>query len=168
MKSLLYIFSFSFLVVMSWSSCTKLRCENGYELENDICVCPKGKYEDFGKCRELESNEYYGIANCIYKDTIFVKFEKDTNMALYKIRVKQDDWGKEFELPYIEKQGYDSIAPYNYISIFRPRYTVYPKFLRCIIYGKIYSNYFSGIIQWYEGLGSEVVIEEECPFWMER
>ena len=48
--------------------------EYGYELTENGCECPEGKFSAYGTCRELKENEWYGITSgCPCEDTLFVR-----------------------------------------------------------------------------------------------
>ena len=53
-------------------SCKREKCPPHYVSSGDGCICPPGKYEGKGMCRDLKPNEYYGImSGCPCNDTLF-------------------------------------------------------------------------------------------------
>ncbi|MCS6930521.1 MAG: hypothetical protein NZM43_13620 [Saprospiraceae bacterium] len=85
-----------FVVVALISSmliaCKKEKCPSGYVKSGDNCICPAGKYEGKGMCRDLKPNEYYGIMNgCPCNDTLFFEvIGKDEKLLRYRIDL---GWG---------------------------------------------------------------------------
>lgn len=63
-----------FFVFLFWQckGCKESNCGDGYEVINDKCQCPSGKFETDGVCRTLKPNEYYGIStDCECQDSAF-------------------------------------------------------------------------------------------------
>lgn len=66
------ILSFSLLVLSITQACNNNKCSDGYVSDGDDCKCPEGKFEGHRRCRTLDANEYYAIAeNCACRDTAF-------------------------------------------------------------------------------------------------
>lgn len=73
-------------------SCKKNKCPEGFVSMDNTCICPEGKFEGNGMCRELKPNEYYAsLEHCICKDTIFFEIvERKSSM----LRARLDlGWG---------------------------------------------------------------------------
>ena len=89
MKNIIKIIAIAMIasVFMQCSKCKgkdPILCENGYENQNEICVCPSGKFQtpkgnygDYDSCRVLKPNEYYTITSgCPCEDTVFFKISQ--------------------------------------------------------------------------------------------
>lgn len=150
-------------------SCNQIKCRNGYEMIDESCICPEGKFEGFGKCQKLEENEYYGVSDCVFQDTFFIKFEKNVKDKIYRIGVKQrGNTVLRYTSPYIEFQAYDSIPPLQSDIIAEKRIIDpdYPVPVNVTTYGRLYPQKYEGVIKWWYFVNDKVV--EICPFAMER
>lgn len=82
-----------FFVFVFWhcKGCKEKNCGDGYELINDVCQCPPGKFETDGVCRVLKPNEYYGIStDCNCMDSAFFlvgdkEYDANTGKTIVKI-----------------------------------------------------------------------------------
>ena len=83
----------SLLVILSFA-CKKNKCPNGFESLGGDCICPDGKFEGKGMCRELKPNEYYAsLDHCLCPDTIFFEIRERND---HTITVRLDlGWGYE-------------------------------------------------------------------------
>jgi hypothetical protein len=67
------------IIIIIWLgiilSCNKHKCPDGYECQDDKCVCPEGSFETYGICRQLEANEFYGVTDkhCPCQDSIILR-----------------------------------------------------------------------------------------------
>ena len=81
-----------FFILLFTLSCKKKTCSSDYISVGDQCVCPEGKFEANGKCKDLLPNEYYAsLKNCPCKDSIFFLITERTETY---IKVRFDlGWG---------------------------------------------------------------------------
>lgn len=112
-------------------SCKREKCPPHYVSSGDGCVCPPGKYEGKGMCRDLKPNEYYGImSDCPCNDTLFFEvLDRDDDFLRYRIDL---GWGYiEGMLRIIPESDGDSL----HVDIGR---TLRP----CTVFD---SNYYGGV-----------------------
>ena len=160
MKVILYILSFAMLAL---SSCKNADCPEGYDCIDDVCLCPDEKFELKGLsiCKELEAGEYFGVSDCLFTDTLFVKFlTKDplSNSCSGEI-ITSYDGGKPstFSQPFIEQNDFDSLVSLSEFDPSReiPRASVLgePRFYEDVTIGanftgRLTEDRFEGNVEW--------------------
>lgn len=107
------------IIIVIWLgillSCNKNKCPDGYECQDDKCICPEGSFETYGVCRQLEANEFYGVTdeNCPCQDSIILRVTV-WNDDEFKFETQRGfSWGKGGGPPYSIRN--DTIFPYTSI-----------------------------------------------------
>jgi len=119
------------------AACKKKQCSSDYISVGDQCVCPEGKFEANGKCRDLKPNEYYAsLADCTCQDSIFFEITERTDSY---ILVKFDlGWGG------YERTGCRLFQMPDGDSIYTATGSTFTGRLACPIDGKIGSTTIFG------------------------
>lgn len=144
-------------------SCKNSDCPEGYECVNDECICLDNKFELKGLsiCKELEAGEYFGISDCLFTDTLFIKFEtKDVSSNIYFGELTTSfDGGltRSIDHIYIEQSQFDSLLS---IYIFDPDREInphslfgQPRFYEDVrvganLSGRLTEDRFEGNVEW--------------------
>lgn len=88
LRPCLLLFAVSILLI----ACNRDKCPPGFICQDNTCVCPEGKFQANGQCRDLRPNEYYAdLSACTCRDSIFFEILERTDGLL---RIQFDlGWG---------------------------------------------------------------------------
>lgn len=97
------------IVLLFAASCKKTKCPEGFECVDNTCLCPEGKFEGNGLCRELNPNEYYAsLGHCICADTVFFEIRERTDTHI--VARLDLGWGyQENHIPLVKLPDGDSL-----------------------------------------------------------
>ena len=71
------------MFLLSYTACHRNDCENGFECVEEGCICPEGKYQWGGVCREPAPNEFWGAApDCMCADTFWLTLTNPTETTI--------------------------------------------------------------------------------------
>lgn len=99
-----------FIGILLFTQCKKY-CGQGYINVDRDCICPEGKFEAYGKCRELKSKEFYGtLDDCPCNDTLFFEIAEHSDYNLLYFANYKAIGMQTGTMEYFIRQDGDSIA----------------------------------------------------------